>query len=421
MNSSDSMGIPFLQIVDQEENTTVTEQVPNFVLNSTSYIKQKPLVLKLDKTCYACLCSISMISSDTARKNIYEVSFADILRKTDPFPIANQAKRMREEKLMAFNYDNDPHFYDRHFDTVHFNSDDAKPAYDDVDQNLLDEGTKVQIVPPVFARMYKGLTYHLYSQLVKDPTFLRTRIPCCVNCYLLYVGPDDPKQFEVGEILPTRVLLNSGNWTNPIKDHQSHKMQLKYLNTKYFVSKTVNKRLEEEELAIKEKNERRAVSHQGSRAIAKVASTSSKILLVRRSPSHQLRSQSSGPLKPHKRERSEGSTKIGIAGKVPVDKDENDILKAIDTASAFNQHHTLERRGSEKKEHSFNKQRTFSSNNSHRLGSDLVRTSVSDAKLLKTTHRLEQKHAPFVVGSLLISMITAWSSSISCRKCSRNK
>ena len=58
-SSNSSMGIPFERIVDKDEDTIVTEKVPNFVLNSTSYIKQKPLVLKLDKSCFACLSSIS--------------------------------------------------------------------------------------------------------------------------------------------------------------------------------------------------------------------------------------------------------------------------------------------------------------------------------------------------------------------------
>ena len=260
------------------------------------------------------LLSVSSLSP-SAKKNIYEVSFADILRKIDPFPVVNKAKRMREEKLMAFNYDNDPHFYEKHFDTVHFNSDDAKPAYNDVDPNAIEDTNKVQVVPPVFARMYKGLSYHLYSQLVKDETFLRTRIPCCIECYLLYVGPDDPKEFEVNEIIPTKAYTRTNTQVNPVRDHQSHKMKLKYLNTKYYVSKTINKGLEEEDKIIDKKKERQVVSHKDRRT-SDQKSMANKILLIRRSPSQNLRSASVSNMTRLKRNKSEPTTKIDISGRI---------------------------------------------------------------------------------------------------------
>lgn len=228
--------------------------------------------------------------------------------------MVNKAKRMREEKLMAFNYENDPQFYEKHFDIVHFNSDDAKPAYNDVDPNTIDETNRVQVVPPVFARMYKGLSYQLYSQLVKDETFLRTRIPCCVDCYLLYVGPDDPKEFEVNEIVPTKTFAKSNSLVNPVRDHQSHKMKLKYLNTKYYVSKTINKGLEEEDKIIDKKQERQTASLKNRRD-GEPRSAANNILLIRRSPSQHLRSASVSNLTRPKRNKSEPNTKIDTSGK----------------------------------------------------------------------------------------------------------
>jgi hypothetical protein len=234
------------------------------------------------------------------------------LRKIDAHPVMSKAKRMRAEKLMAFNYDNDPLFYEKNFDIVHFNSDDAKPAADDINLNLLDEVNGVQIVPQVFARMYKGLNYELYSQLVKDKTFLRTRVPCCMDCYLLYVGPDDPKQYELDEVVPIRVNSMGNNRNmSPVRDRQSHQMKLKYLSTKYYVSKTFNKTLEQEVKQIEKNHKRKIVSHQGERGLLKNPSDAN-VLLIKRSAPINRRSASVNEIK--RRDKSQDSMKLPTSG-----------------------------------------------------------------------------------------------------------
>lgn len=125
----------------------------------------------------------------TATEDRYEVTFEQILRRIDHHPVQNRYISPIEETQVIMNPNPDKAYIEKHYDIIHFNSDDVKVPSDFGPAKTQTE-TTIKIVPEVFRTAFKELDYASYLKIKNKRFFLETVVPVCQDCYLYYLDPN---------------------------------------------------------------------------------------------------------------------------------------------------------------------------------------------------------------------------------------
>lgn len=117
------------------------------------------------------------------------MTFEQILRRIDQHPVQNRYISPNEETQIVMNPNPDKAYIDKHYDIIHFNSDDVKVPSDFGPAKPQTEFT-IKVVPEVFKTAFKDLEYKSYLKIKHKRFFLETAVPVCQDCYLYYLDPN---------------------------------------------------------------------------------------------------------------------------------------------------------------------------------------------------------------------------------------
>lgn len=126
---------------------------------------------------------------ETATEDRYEVTFEQILRRIDQHPVQNRYISPIEETQVIMNPNPDKAYIEKHYDIIHFNSDDVKVPSDFGPAKTQTEST-IKVVPEVFKTAFRELDYANYLKIKDKRYFLETAVPVCQDCYLFYLDPN---------------------------------------------------------------------------------------------------------------------------------------------------------------------------------------------------------------------------------------
>lgn len=113
-----------------------------------------------------------------------------ILKRIDNYPIDNRYIPPNKDKEIVVNPNPDKAFIDKHYDIIHFNTDDVKQNTEYGATNEKNILRNKNIVPDVLKIAFKELDYKDYIKIKDKKHFQETKVSVCEDCYLSYINPN---------------------------------------------------------------------------------------------------------------------------------------------------------------------------------------------------------------------------------------
>ena len=178
--------------------------------------------------CNACLKQMSneMAVTGIGQSDDYQVTYENILKRIDKFPLDNRGKNEVPTKELVFNKSGDNGFLTEHYDIIHFNPDDEKQPIT-IDQSS-PKDLDLRTIPEVIKNRYKNISLEGYIRLINTPSFRMTPIRVCLDCFILY-NSEIKREIKAPE-------KSTGTGDN---SKQQMKTKFKFLNDTYKIRQLV--------------------------------------------------------------------------------------------------------------------------------------------------------------------------------------